>query len=148
MIRLFTAGVATFALSGMMIAAAETSVASTTGEAGGVVVARGGETFSLQAGDPLFDGDRIVTRSGASAEISGEACTRTIPELSSLVIADDFCTAVIASADTTILADAGAISEGTGTGALLPLLGVAGAGGAAAAAGGGGGDSGGSATSP
>lgn len=140
MIRFMTTCAAAIALSGtLMIASAETSVTSTTGEAGGVVVVRGGETFSLSAGDPLFDGDRIVTRSEATAEIAGEACTRSIPASSTIIIGDDFCTAVIASAEETILADAGAISEGTGTGAALPIIGaLAVAGGAAAASGGGG----------
>ena len=140
MIRFMTGCAAAIALSGtLMIAQAATSVASTTGEEGGVVVVRGGETFALGAGDTLFEGDRIVTRSEATAEITGEACTRTIPASSTIVIGDDFCTVTIASADETILADAGAISEGTGTGALLPILGIVGAGGAAAAAAGGGG---------
>ncbi len=142
MIRFMTTCAAAIALSGsLMIASAETSVTSTTGEAGGVVVVRGGETFSLGAGDLLFEGDRIVTRSEATAEIAGEACTRTIPVSSTIIIGDDFCTAVIASADETILADAGAIAEGTGTGAALPLLGALVLGGGAAAAAGGGGSS-------
>jgi hypothetical protein len=137
MIRFMTTCAAAIALSGtLMIASAETSVTSTTGEAGGVVVVRGGETFSLGAGDPLFEGDRIVTRSEATAEIAGEACTRSIPASSTIIIGDDFCTAVIASADETILADAGEIATGNGIGAAMPLAALAGLGTAAAASGG------------
>ncbi|MEX1250521.1 MAG: hypothetical protein WEA77_04915 [Hyphomonas sp.] len=128
-------------LSGaFMVAHAASSVAATTGEAGSVIVVRGGETFSLVAGDPLFDGDRIVTRAGATVDIAVDGCTRTLPETSTIVIDAAFCEAVFASADQTILAEAG-ITQGATTGAALPILGVLAAGGAVAGAAGGGGGS-------
>jgi len=127
--------------SAFMAAYAASSVTATTGEAGTVIVVRGGETFSLAAGDPLFDGDRIVTRAGATVDITTDGCTRTLPETSTIVIDAAFCEAVFASADETVLAAADDIATGGGTGAALPILGaVLVGGGAAAAAGGGGGD--------
>jgi len=72
-------------------------------------------------------------------DITTDACTRTLPASSTIVIDAAFCEAVFASADATILAEAGGTA--TGTGAALPILGgLLAAGGAAAEAGGGGGD--------
>lgn len=143
--RKLLATVSAIWLSGSMIAAyAQTStdpatgeVVATTGDAGSSILIRGGETFSLAPGDQLFDGDRIVTRLGASIELQIDDCTRTLDEGLTIVIDDAFCEAVFASADQTILAEAG-ITQGTTTGALLPVLGgvaVLGGGAAALAAG-------------
>lgn len=149
MSRTIFASLMAFAAAGsLMAASAATSVTATTGETGSVIVVRGGETFSLQSGDPLFDGDRIVTRSDASVDITSDACVRTIPASSTIVIGADFCETIIASAEETILADAGEITTGGGTGAALPILGGLVAAGGAAAAAGGGSDSPPRATSP
>ena len=141
--RKLLATVSAIWLSGSMIAAqAQTSadtaageVVTTTGDAGSTILIRGGETFSLAAGDQLFDGDRIVTRLGASVELQIDDCTRTLDEGLTIVIDDAFCEAVFASADETILAEAG-LTQGTAP--LLPVLGGAAVigGGAAALAGG------------
>ena len=118
------------------------SVTAVTGSEGSVVVVRGGETFSLNSGDTLFEGDRIVTREGASIDIKAPGCDRAIPQNSTIVISAGFCEATIASVDQTILAEAGLPASGGGVGAALPIIGgIAGAGGLAAAAGGGGGGS-------
>jgi len=137
MSRTIIAGIAAFALSGtFMIAAAASSVTAVTGETGSVIVVRGGESFSLQAGDPLFEGDRIVTRTAGTADITTDNCERTIPASSTIVIDAEFCEIVIASADETILADAGEISSGGGVGAAMPLAALGGLATAAAASGG------------
>lgn len=141
--RKLLATVSAIWLSGSMIAAyAQTStdpatgeVVATTGDAGSSILIRGGETFSLAPGDQLFDGDRIVTRLGASIELQIDDCTRTLDEGLTIVIDDAFCEAVFASADQTILAQAG-ITQGAAP--LLPVLGgVAVLGGGAAALAGG-----------
>jgi hypothetical protein len=109
-----------------------------TGGDGSVIVMRGGESYSLASGDAIFAGDRIVTRSGGSVSVEVNGCVRDIGASSTIVVNDNFCEAVIASADETILADA-PIVEGTSTGSVLPLVGLAVLGGGAAAAAGGGG---------
>ena len=113
-----------------------------TGGDGSVIVMRGGESYSLASGDAIFAGDRIVTRSGGGVNVAINGCVREIGASSTIVVSDDFCEAMIASADETMLADA-EIVEGTSTGSVLPLVGLAvlGGGAAAAAGGGGGGDS-------
>ena len=119
---------------------------SVTGSDGSVIVLRGGETFSLDDGSTLFDGDKIITRADASVDITVSGCTRTIPANSTIDITSAFCDASIVTVDNTVLADVELPTSG-GTGAALPILGGLGAlGGLAAAAGGGGG--GGSPSSP
>lgn len=112
-----------------------------TGGDGSVIVMRGGASYSLSSGDAIFAGDRIVTRSGGAVNVEINGCVREIGASSTIVVSDDFCEAVIASTDETILADA-EIIEGATTGSVLPLVGLAvlGGGVAAAAGGGGGGD--------
>ncbi len=135
--KMLMASVSAFWLSGSFMAAyAAANVTATTGETGSVIVVRGGETFSLLAGDQLFDGDRIVTRAGATVDITTDGCTRTIPEISTIVVDGAFCEAVFASAEETILADAGGISQGGGMGAAMPLAALGGLAVAAAASGG------------
>lgn len=140
--KLFTALTVIGLSTSLSIAAAQDAgtVAGVTGADGSVVVVRGGETFSLASGDTLFDGDRIVTRDGASIEVNTPGCSRSIPANSTIVIASGFCDATIASVDQTVLAEAGLPTAGGGVGAALPVIGgLAAAGGVAAAAGGGGG---------
>jgi hypothetical protein len=117
------------------------SVATITGDPGSVIVMRGGESFTLSSGDAIFDGDRVVTRSGGAVELQSSDCTRALGASSSIVIGADFCETTIVSAEETILADSEIIEGGT-PGAALPIVGaVLAAAGAAGAAGGGGGDS-------
>jgi len=123
------------------------SVVARTGDAGSVIVMRGGESYSLANGDSIFPGDRIVTRSSGTVNVEINGCVREIGASSTIVVSDNFCEAIIASADETILADAG-IVEGTSTGSVLPLVGLAVLGGGAAAAAGGGGGGGDSAPTP
>ena len=108
-------------LSGAFMAAhAASSVSAITGEVGSVLVVRGGQTFTLSARDELFDGDRIVTRSGGSVKIVTDGCTRTLPAMSTVVIDGAFCDAVFASASRTVLAEAGITPAGTFS--PLPLV--------------------------
>lgn len=125
------------------------TVANVTGSEGSVIVVRGGETFSLSAGDTLFKDDKIVTREGGTVNISTPGCDRAIPASSTIVISAGFCEAAIASADQTVLAEAGATAGGGGTGSALPIIGgLVGTGGVLAAASGGGGGGGSGPTSP
>jgi hypothetical protein len=107
-------------------------VIAVTGESGSSVLVRGGETFSLTQGDLLFDGDRIVTRLGASVELRIDECTRTLDEGSTIIIEDEFCGAVFASAGQAVLAGS-LVAQSATSGAAMPVLGGLGVAGVAMA---------------
>lgn len=147
MANILRTSIACLALSAFALtASAETvgNVKTTAGGADAVLVQRGTDIFTLEPGDELFAGDRVITRGTGLTELTAYGCSRSVESLQSITIAPDFCTQTIVSVSTdgTVLADA-AIEGGTGgVGAALPVVGLlAAAGAAAGAAGGGGGDS-------
>lgn len=117
------------------------TVGALEGEMGSVIVMRGAETFSLQTGDSLVEGDIVMTRSNGSVTIvNGTVCSRELGGLQSLTITADMCVQEIAAVDQSGLVAGDEAVEG-GVGAALPIIGgLAALGGAAAAAGGGGDD--------
>jgi len=115
-------------------------VVSLDGPAGSVLVLRGNETFSLVAGDTLFEGDKVFTRSNGAVKITFSGCEQNLVGASSIEIGAAFCNATpftLAQNDVVGGVTIGA-SGGGGIGATPILLGLLGAGGVAAAAGGGG----------
>ena len=133
-----TALLACVAFAAPAFAQTVVTVGSLSGDLGSVIVVRGTETFSLQAGDQLFDGDRIITRQGGSVSLQAEGCTRDLTGLQSITVGADICVQQIASVDQSGLVQGEEIVGGGGVGAALPVIGgLAALGGAAAAAGGG-----------
>lgn len=72
------------------------SIVSTTGSLGDVTVERGGETYSLSAGESLASGDQVITNASGTAEITFNGCTRTLPANASVILGSDFCDVVFA----------------------------------------------------
>lgn len=128
-------------LAGLAFAApafaqAPVTVGAVSGDAGSVIVVRGTETFSLQAGDELFDGDRIITRQGGTISIQAEGCSRDLTGLQSITVGPDICVQQIASVDQSGLVEGDAAVQGGGVGAAMPLAALGGLATAAAASGG------------
>ena len=120
------------------------SVTSISGEEGTVIVQRGTETYSLDADEQVFPGDKITVRAGGSVEITAYGCTVMVPSAASITVDAEFCTTTpitLASEPVTPPDPVVAAGEGGNTGLLIGagVLGVSAI--AAAAAGGGGGDS-------
>ena len=113
------------------------SVVETTGPGASVVVLRGAQAYTLGAGDLLFDGDKVFTRSTGTARLRLELCELDLPEASFIEVDAAICLA------TPVVLEAGTSLEGISIGtsaqvgaspSLLPLLatGAAAAGAAAA----------------
>jgi hypothetical protein len=108
----------------------EVSVSSVSEEAGSVLVMRGTETLSVKAGDTLFEGDMILTRSEGRVTLSfGDTCSRELSGLQSLTVSADFCERLIADVDTEASASGGNVSQTAGilgdtSGVVLPAIGV------------------------
>jgi hypothetical protein len=134
--RLFwSSAVAAIVVAGPAAAQQAVTVSAITGDLGSVVVVRGGETYSLQLGDVLLEGDEIITRQGGTVTIQGPAGTQTLAGLQSVTVGPGLTLAApinIAAAAVPVAAT-GAVFP------VLPVLGTVAAGGAAAAAAGGGG---------
>lgn len=108
-------------------------VVSVEGPADSVLVFRGSQSYSLAAGDLLFEGDRVFTRTNGKAVLSTSGCQRELPEISSVVVDEEFCEAELALLDPQS-ADLAPQSAPVGAAVnLLPLLLVTGAGAGAAA---------------
>ena len=123
------------------------NVVEIAGPVGSVIVARGAQSYALQDGDALFDGDRIFTRSNGGIRLTANGCERTLEASASVVISKDICDAApilvtteaalvldVASAGTTA---ATAVEVGASPNLLSVLAGGGGAAAAAAAAAGG-----------
>lgn len=61
------------------------------GPQGSVIVVRGSQAYSLVAGDVLFEGDRIVTRSNGVVTISANGCEKTLSPTMSVIVDDELC---------------------------------------------------------
>lgn len=99
------------ASSGMIASAdsAEVVVREVTGSTGSVILMRGAETFSVQEGDTLREGDIVITRAkGAATIVYGDRCTRSLGALESVTIDQEMCDEVLAA----IEEPAGIASEG------------------------------------
>lgn len=85
------AGAAALAMVGSAAAQAAGSVQSTTGDTGSVVVVRDGEIYSIGAGDQVFPGDVIATRTVGSVVISANGCVVTLDGGEEVTIDESFC---------------------------------------------------------
>lgn len=121
-------------------------VASTSGDPGGVLVTRDGETYSILSGDPVFDGDIISTTSSAGAAVSAYGCTVSLRSNRAITLDGAFCDpGAITSVSGSASSSAGG---GGGSAAVLGGVGLAALVGLAAGGGGGGGGDGGSSPTP
>lgn len=119
-------------------------VASTSGDPGGVLVTRDGETYSILTGDPVFEGDIISTTSSASASVTAFGCTVSLRSNRAITLDRAFCDP---SAITSVSGSASnAAGGGGGSAAVLGGVGLAALVGLAAGGGGGGGGGGSSPT--
>ena len=119
-------------------------IASTSGDPGGVLVTRDGETYSILTGDPVFEGDIISTTSSAGASVTAYGCTVNLRNNRAITLNPAFCDP---SAITSVSGSA-SNSAGGGGGSAAVLGGVGLAALVGLAAGGGGGGGGDSAPSP
>ncbi len=129
------------ALAGAATAAfAQSAVGAVNTLTGNVVVVRGSQTYTLGAGDQLFLGDRILTRTDGNASLTANGCSKALGGLQSIVVDAEFCTKtpIALGSEAVNVANGGIL--GSGIGATPAILGAAvlGGGGAAAAGGGGG----------
>jgi hypothetical protein len=110
------------------------------GPVGSVIVARGTQSYALQTGDALFEGDRIFTRSNGGARLNANGCERKLEASASIVINKELCkaTAAVVTAETSLglnIVSVGQVVATTGeVGASPNLLGILAAGAPAAAA--------------
>jgi len=123
--RLLACGVAALAMGFAIPASAQdaggATVSGLSGDLGQVVVVRGADTYSLQAGDQLLPGDRIITRRGGSVTLDGAGCSRSLSGLQSITVGSDFCSVNIASVNAQ-----GSVVTGSGLAAApatLPVIG-------------------------
>ena len=86
---------------------------------GDAIVVRGGETFRLQLGDVLQEGDQITTSQGGSVSIQTPAGVQNIAGLQTVTVGP-------AGTLGTITSVAGTAVAGAATVAALPVLPVAG----------------------
>ena len=95
---LSTAVAAVFAIcAGAAQAAEETAVNSgavteMVGPEGSVLVLRGNTTYTLAAGDTLFEGDTVFTRTNGSATLTLDGCVIELDKASSIIVNDQSCT--------------------------------------------------------
>ena len=73
---------------------------------------RGGSTYSLAAGDPIFEGDRITTRSNGAITITANGCTVSLEAESSTVVNDAFCNVEVVTLSTEVGAGSFELVEG------------------------------------
>ena len=112
------------------------TVSTITGPAGSVLVVRGSQTYSLNLGDTLFEGDQIFTRTVGAVQIQTPGCVKDITSASSIVMSAAFCNVqpvTLASSQVVGGVQIGAATGGV-IGATPTLLTLAGVGAAAAAA--------------
>jgi hypothetical protein len=88
------AAVGIAATSFVGLASAEATPVSVTFTSGDAVVMQAGAIRSVGAGEILGNGDRIVTKSGATVILSSVECTLEVKELSTVVIDDTLCAGV------------------------------------------------------
>ena len=144
--RSILASTAVLGLPLAAVAQAAGNIDAMSDEMGSVIVTRGGATYSLVAGDPVFDGDRITTRSNGTVTISANGCTITLEAESSAVVNDAFCNVEIVSLSSESSTSSFELFEGSQQAYII--LGGLGAVGVVAAASGRSGDSGSTPTSP
>ncbi|MEO0550718.1 MAG: hypothetical protein AAFZ91_12425 [Pseudomonadota bacterium] len=110
------------AIVGSAVAQAVGTVSSLPGELGSVLVTRGGSTYSLSAGDPLFEGDVITTRSDGSVSLNAFGCAQSLSSSATVTVsAATFCetTPVVVeqpAAGGTNVAGGGGAGGGSGVG--------------------------------
>ena len=92
-LKLFTSALVAAVFSASAIAQGVGTISAMTGETGSVVVVRGGQTYSLKAGDTVFEGDRIVTRSGGTVTIDAMGCSVPLGASQTAQVGSSFCTA-------------------------------------------------------
>lgn len=81
-------------------------IVSVEGPEGSVIVVRGAQAYALLAGDVLFRGDRVITRSSGRVTLSSADCEKTLQPTASLIIDDEVCKAA-----PVMLADGDGIGE-------------------------------------
>ncbi|MEL7547235.1 MAG: hypothetical protein AAGJ84_11325 [Pseudomonadota bacterium] len=131
---------ASWALLGTAQAQSAGIVASTTGDPGGVLVTRDGESYSILEGDPVFPGDIISTTSAARAAVTAFGCTVNLDANRAITLDGQFCQPTAVTSVSGGASDAS--TGGGGSAALLGGVGLAALVGLAAGGGGGGGDGG------
>ena len=122
---IWTGVVAAIVAAGPAWAQQAVTVSAISGDVGSVIVVRGGETYSLQAGDILMEGDQILTRQGGSVTLQGPAGQQTLTGLQSVTVGPGMTLAAPINI-------AAAAIPGAAAGAVFPVLPVV-AGGAVAA---------------
>jgi len=112
-------------LSGAAFAEPESMVGSITsmsGDLGTAVVQRGTDTFSIDAGDKVYVGDKIVTLVDGMVDVSAYGCTISVPAEATITVDPEFCSdAPVTVASMTALTEGPAMAsaESSGTGALI-----------------------------
>lgn len=109
------------------------------GPLGSVIVLRGAQSYALQTGDLLFDGDRVFTRSNGTAKLVANGCERSLDPAASLVIDKEVCKIApitLAGGEAAIAAQIAseASAAGAALGSTPAVLGLLAEGGAVAAA--------------
>lgn len=140
------AALISLALAGTAHAQSAGVVASTSGDPGGVLVTRDGETYSILTGDPVFQGDIISTTSSATASVTAFGCTVSLQTNRAIALDAGFCDPNAITNVNSSAASAG--TSGGGSAAVLGGVGLAALVGLAAGGGGGGGGGGGSTPTP